>query len=436
MSRDPMLGPDAKANLKIIGRSGEHLLTLINAVLDMSKIESGRAELNPVTFSLTRLLHDLAAMFRLRTAAKALSFEMLIDGESVPYVVADEGKIRQMLINLVGNAIKFTRRGYVKLHVHLRQQSTQSLWLSCQVEDTGVGMTEEDQEKLFEPFTQAKGEMNVQEGTGLGLSISRQFARLMGGDLTVVSSPGSGSLFQFEIPVERGNAAAALKRTDSRRVIGLRAGTSAPRVLIADDLPENRDWLMKLLTAIGFSVQGADNGETAIQNWRQWQPQMILMDVHMPIVDGLEATRRIKADPRGNATAIVVLTASALEEDRRAVAASGADDFLSKPCRENELLEKMRALLHIDYDYEESDETEALTPLSPPEFGPLPPGLEEALRNAISDGNKKLLDKLIVQVREQEAAAFANALQGLADRYDYDALTNLLADSATKGAAP
>jgi len=436
MSRDPILGPDAKANLKIIGRSGEHLLTLINAVLDMSKIESGQTELHPVTFSLTKLLDDLAAMFRLRTSAKALSFEMLVDGESVPYVVADEGKIRQTLINLVGNAIKFTKRGHVKLHVHLSRKTNQSLWLSCDVEDTGVGMTEEDQEKVFEPFIQAKGEPNAQEGTGLGLAISREFARLMGGDLTVVSSPGVGSLFRLGIPVARGNAGIALQRTDPRRVIGIRAGTSAPRVLIADDLLENRDWLMKLLSTIGFSVLGADNGESAIRNWREWQPQMILMDIHMPVLDGLEATRRIKAEPRGADTIIVVLTASALEEDRLSVLATGADAFLTKPCQENELLEKMRTLLHIDYEYEETDEAETLAPPSPEELGSLPPALAEALRDATSDGNKRLLDQLIVQVREREADAFANTLQRLADRYDYDALTNLLRDSATKGAAP
>jgi len=363
----------------------------------------------------------------LRTAAKALRFEMLVDGESVPYLVADEVKIRQTLINLVGNAIKFTWLGHVKLHVHLKQTNTESLWLSCDVDDSGVGIGKEDQEKLFAPFTQAKGEMNAQEGTGLGLAISRHFARLIVGDLTVVSSLGNGSLFHFGIPVGRGIAGIAPKRIDPRRVIGLRAGTSAPRVLIADDQPENLDWLMKLLSAIGFSVRGADNGEAAIRNWEEWKPQIILMDVHMPIMDGLEATRRIKADARGNATAILVLTAATLEEDRRAVAASGADAFLAKPCREDELLEKMRALLGIDYDYEETGGTEELTPLSPETLGALPPGLAEALRDATTEGNKRLLDKLILEVRESEAAAFANALQTLADRYDYDALANLLA---------
>ena len=190
MLRDPGLGADAKTNLKIIGRSGEHLLALINDVLDMAKIEAGRTELNPVTFNLARLLDDLAAMFRLRAEAKALRFELWVDGEAVPYVVADEGKIRQVLINLLGNAIKFTECGEIKLHVTLEQRKADQLWLSARVEDTGPGIAEEDQKKLFEPFSQVRSGLDSLKGTGLGLAISRKYARMMGGDITVTSKPG------------------------------------------------------------------------------------------------------------------------------------------------------------------------------------------------------------------------------------------------------
>jgi PAS domain S-box-containing protein len=431
MLRDPGMGADSKANLKIICRSGEHLLTLINDVLDMSKIEAGHTEIKPATFNLPRLLDDLAAMFRQRAEAKALTFKMVIYGETVPYVVADEGKIRQVLINLLGNAVKFTKHGHVRLHVHVNQKSAHSLWLSATVEDTGPGISAEDQEKLFEPFTQAKGKLNIQEGTGLGLAISRKFVRLMGGDITVVSILGKGSRFRLEIPVERGDPGVALKAFSPRRVKGLRAGTPAPRILVADDQLENQNWLVKLLTSIGFSVKGADNGEAALKHWEEWQPNMILMDVHMPVMDGLEATRRIKADPRGSNTAIVVLTASAMEDDRRTVSESKADDFVSKPCREDELLEKMRALLKIEYEYEELDAAADLLALSTATLAQLPPELAEELRNATADGNKRLLDQLILQVRESAAALSANALQALADKYDYDALTRLLEEACS-----
>jgi PAS domain S-box-containing protein len=435
MSRDPNLSADAKSNLAIIGRSGEHLLGLINDILDMSKIEAGRVELNPSTFNLSRLLEDLAAMFRLRAEAKALRFEMLVDGESVPYVVADEGKIRQALINLLGNAIKFTRHGQVKMHVTLGQKSDQ-LWMSANVEDTGSGLTDEERKKLFEPFSQTRRGLNSQEGTGLGLAISRKYARLMGGDITVSSTQGEGSIFRFEIPIAPGDAGVAVKRKPPRRVVGLRSGQQNPRILVVDDHVENRDWLMKLLSSIGFSVEGADNGQVAIRRWEDQLPHLILMDVHMPVMDGLEATRRIKADQRGKETAIVVLTASALDEDRQAVAQSGADDFLAKPCREDELLEKIRALLNVVYDYQDSREAESrplagVSALSAA-LSQLPLELVEKLRNATSIGNKRLLDSLILRVPEAGDAGAARSLQELADRYQYDDLTRLLEEACLR----
>jgi len=431
MLRDPSLGIDAKTNLTIIGRSGEHLLTLINDVLDMSRIEAGRTELKPVTFNLSGLLDDLAAMFRLRAQAKALQFEMVVDGETVPYVAADEGRIRQALINLLSNAIKFTERGRITLHVTLEQRTADGLWLSACVEDTGSGITEEEQKKLFEPFTQTKSGRDAQEGTGLGLAISRKYARLMGGDVVLTSSTANGSTFRFEIPVERGDAGVAVRRSPARRVIGIKAGREAPRILIVDDQVENRDWLMKMLSSIGFSVRSADDGEQAIESWEEWNPQLILMDVHMPVMDGLKATRRIKTDPRGKETAIIVLTASAMEEDRRSIFRSGADDFQAKPCREDELLDKIRGILNIAYAYEEVSETGVaslvgLAALSADKLGRLPRELVEEIRTATSTGNKELLDELILQVRDTADSDSADALQALADKYDYDALARLL----------
>jgi signal transduction histidine kinase/CheY-like chemotaxis protein len=426
MSRDPGIGANAQANLKIIGRSGAHLLNLINAVLDMSRIEAGRTEITPVTFNLSSLLEDLAAMFRLRAEAKALRFEMLVDGEEVAYVKADEGKIRQALINLLANAIKFSERGHVRLHAHLKPKDASSFWLCCDVEDTGLGITPQDQERLFKPFTQAKGRLNTQEGTGLGLAISREFARLMGGDVTLTSSPGRGSTFRFEIPVERGEAGVALQRVGPRHVKGIVARADVPRILIVDDQLENRDWLLKLLTAIGFSVRSANDGEAAFREWEAWKPGVILMDIHMPVMDGIEATRRIRAHPQGDETFIVALTASVMEEDRRVVFGSGADAFLTKPCPEDELLEKIRVPLKIDYRYEEDVAASDLSALNAGTIAFLPAALAEELRNAITDGNMKLLHQLILRVRETAAAGSADALEELAGRYDYDGLTRLL----------
>jgi PAS domain S-box-containing protein len=438
MARDPALGADAKANLQIIGRSGEHLLSLINDVLDMSKIEAGRTELKPVAFNLYSMLKDLAAMFRLRADAKGLQFEMEVRGVSVPYVLADEGKIRQALINLLGNAIKFTKRGEVKLHVTVEERGPGKHWFSAQVADTGAGITEDDQRRLFEPFRQAKRGLNVQEGTGLGLAISRQFARLMGGDITVSSQPGHGSIFRFQVPIESGDSGVVIRRNEPRDVIGIRAGTNIPKVLVVDDQFENRDWLIKLLGSVGFSARGAENGELAIRNWEGWHPDLILMDVHMPVMDGLEATRRIKETPQGTETLIVVLTASALDDDRRAAAESRADGFLSKPLREDDLLEKMGQLLDVVYDYREPSDTKVESAEEPPALnaetlGRLPLDLIKKLRDATESGNKTLLNQLIREVLEaEENAGCARSLQQLADKYDYDALTRLLEDACQR----
>jgi PAS domain S-box-containing protein len=434
MLRDPGLGAEAKSNLKVIGRSGEHLLALINDVLDMSKIEAGRVELSAATFNLTRLLDDLASMFGLRAQAKELQFELLVEGESLPYVVADEGKIRQALINLLGNAIKFTARGRVTLRVTTEQRVAGQFWLSALVEDTGAGISEADQRRLFESFSQAKRGLRSQEGTGLGLAISRKFARMMGGDVTVQSSLGQGSTFRFEIPIESGDHGVSRAGSVARRVLRIRAGTNSPKILVVDDQLENRDWLMKLLTLIGVSVRGAENGEVAIRDWEEWNPQLILMDVHMPVMDGLEAMRRIKTDPRGKETPIIALTASALEEDRQKAARSGADDFLSKPCHEDQLLERIRLLLDLTYDYDETasaDGTElaAVSAPSAEKLRQLPRELVEEIRNATLTGNKRLLDKLIVGVLDTGDGESARALKELADRYEYDALTRLLEDA-------
>jgi CheY-like chemotaxis protein len=259
----------------------------------------------------------------------------------------------------------------------------------------------------------------------------------MGGDVTVRSRPGIGSVFHFEIPIETGDAGVAVRRSTLRHVVAVRAPREAPKILVVDDQLENRDWLMKLLTTIGFSVQAADNGETAIRVWQEWNPRLILMDVHMPVMDGLEATRRIKMAPQGKDTAIVALTASAMDDDRRRVLESGANDFLAKPCHEDELLEKIRVHLNVAYDYAESDEASG-QPLTDSaawnamQLGELPMELVEELREATLTGNKELLDNLILKVREINYAESADALRRLADNYEYDALTGLLEDACRR----
>ncbi len=439
MLRDSSLGMAAKENLRIVNRSGEHLLDLINDILVMSKIEAGRMELNAVTFDVSCLVEDLAAMFRLRAQAKGLTLEVCVDGESVRQIEADQGKLRQVLINLLGNALKFTERGGIKLRVLMDRQRDNQPWLSAEVEDTGVGMAPEELTELFRPFVQTQSGVASQAGTGLGLAISKEFVRLMGGEFTVSSEMGKGSVFRFEVPVQVSAGGACPDQTAHRRVIGLEPGKPAPRVLIVDDERHNRGWLHELLTSVGFRVRDADNGEAAIQLWQEWGPQLILMDIRMPGMSGLEAACTIRERSKGNQPVIIALTASAMDEDRAAVMRTGGvDDFLAKPCREGELLQMIQAHLRLGYLYasEEASQRRDSVGASAPAPGSeqlrgLPAELIDAVGEAVLNGDKDRLDQLIRKVGELDMRA-AKALKELADKYEYDALTRLLEGTRQK----
>jgi two-component system sensor histidine kinase/response regulator len=416
--------------LNTINRSGVHLLALINDILDMSRIEAGQVGLNSAPFDLTDLVKDLEVMFRLRAETKGLRLEVDIGPDCPCSLDADVGKLRQVLINLLGNAVKFTQRGLVRLRVSMTERENRQLWLSMQVEDTGPGISSEEQPGLFRPFVQSQSGRNLQGGTGLGLAISQQFIRLMGGEIRLVSEPEKGSTFCFEVPVQPVDGKFVSRRSVTRRVSGLQQAQRVPNVLIVDDEPNNRGWLTRLLKIIGFSVREAESGAEAVRLWQEWKPDLILMDMRMPVMDGLEATRRIREQPGGSATTIIALTASALNEDRREVLERGVNDYLSKPCQEDELLRKIGVHLNLNYLYDDVGESGKYPGDMPkPDSGStavwkLPPALIGNLRLATRNGEKDRLDQLIEQAGEWSVAA-SHALKDLADKYDYDALGSL-----------
>jgi PAS domain S-box-containing protein len=432
MLRDPAIEEPGKDYLHIINRSGEHLLALINDVLDMSKIEAGGMTANVKAFDVGQLVADLAAMFMLRASSKGLRFDVVEAPGVDRTVAADQGKIRQVLINLVGNAIKFTDTGHVKLEVTVSRRPGGQLWLSARVEDTGVGIAASEQGKLFQPFTQTESGIRLQSGTGLGLAISAQYARLMGGQITMSSGVGVGTVCLFEIPVQAVDAASAIRVTPDRRVAGLLPGSTTPRVLIVDDEPDNRGWLNGLLTSVGFDVREADNGEAAVRECGTWHPQLVLMDLRMPVMDGLEATRRIRKSSPRTQTVIIVLTASALDEDRHRLLQAGADELIVKPCREADLLERIRVHLDLAYAYADpaagqarSSTDDSFRSSKSDALDALPVEWADDMRRAIFNGENDRVNELIARIPSRDAE-FASALQRLADRYEYDALTQLL----------
>jgi len=290
MQNDSNANETQRENLQIINRSGEHLLTLINDVLDMSKIEAGRSTLEPEDFDLGGMVRDIIDLMGNRAEAKGL--QLILDQSSAfpRYVHTNPAKIRQVLINLLGNAVKYTNEGGITLRLGATSTDGSKVRLACEVEDSGIGISEEDMERIFEPFAQV-GEQTDAKGTGLGLSITRQYVELMGGELTVESKVGKGSVFRFEIPVEKVAVEDIEQAEPSRgQVIGLEPGQPSWRILIVEDQLENRLLLKKLLEQVGFEVHEAVNGQEAIDVFEEWRPHFIWMDRRMPLMDGLEAT--------------------------------------------------------------------------------------------------------------------------------------------------
>jgi PAS domain S-box-containing protein len=393
MERDTSLKSNQRESLATINRSGEHLLNLINDVLEMSKIEAGQITFNPEDFDLYLLLQTLQEMFQVRAQAKQLFLKFEMAANLPRYIQTDEGKLRQVLINLLGNAVKFTQTGGVTLRVSLgsggqgageeaREQgagskgeefsplppapcpSPSSPSLHFEVEDTGRGIAPEEMNNLFQPFVQTTSGIQTKEGTGLGLTISRQFVRLLGGDIHLTSSLGQGSIFSFDIQV---NLAAALKPTpklSKGRVIKLAADQPSYRVLVVDDRKENRDLIVQLLGSIGFEIKAANNGQEAIAMWQTWQPHLIWMDMRMPIINGYDATKEIRAKERNittnNRTVIIALTASAFEEQQASILAAGCDDLVRKPFREQVIFEKMAEYLQVRYICAEESSEDAI----------------------------------------------------------------------------
>ncbi len=361
MSRESSLSEEQKQYLSIINCSGEHLLELINDILEMSKIEAGRTTFNQIGFDLYHLLDSLEEMFRLKADAKGLQLIFERTSDVPQYVKTDEGKLRQVLINLLSNAIKFTARGQVMLRVVIEQRKEEipddqypvpHSFLRFEVEDTGAGIALEELDKLFEAFGQTQTGRTSYQGTGLGLPISQKFVQLMGGKIDVSSIIDRGSLFSFNIQISLADASEIQTIQPTHKVIGLAPGQSEYRILAVDDRPESRLLLVKLLTRVGFAVQEATNGLEAIEMWQSWRPHLIWMDMRMPEMDGYEATKRIKSTILGQTTAIIALTASAFEEERTLVLSAGCDDFVRKPLREEVIFEKMAEHLGLHYIYE------------------------------------------------------------------------------------
>jgi len=420
MEKDPALSANQRRNLEIIGNSGSHLLTLINDVLELSKIESGKTELTADEVGVADLLRQVVAMMRVRAEQSGLSLRL--ETADLPQaVVLDAVKLRQVLLNLLSNAIRFTPAGEVVLRVGAVTEAD-GVRLDFAVSDTGIGIAAADQERIFQPFEQADTRYH-QGGTGLGLTISREYVRMMGGELAVESAPDRGSTFRFAVVVP------VARWTSPRRrcVVGIDSADRGRRILVVDDRAEARLLVRSLLEPLGFVVAEAEDGGTAEAAVAGFGPELVFMDWRLPTIDGLEALRRIRAQYGERGPKVVILTADVLNESRQEALAAGADDFLGKPYEEDELYAMLERHLGIRFAREEASVA------APPRGSDLTPadlaGLSAAVRAELVTAAVSLNHERIVAALGRiaaENAELAARLRRLAESMDYQQLWRIL----------
>lgn len=417
MRTDPLASPGQRENLDIINRSGQHLLSLINEVLDMAKIEAGQLVVNPKPFDAGALVREMADMLRLRAEEKGLELWVEQAPDFPRFLLGDEEKLRQVLINLIGNAIKFTQQGGVTLRLAAKENGTE-IRILIDVEDTGIGIPEADQDRIFEPFVQV-GRAGSQKGTGLGLAITREMVQLMGGTIRLKSTPGKGSAFQVEVPMGRASEAEVQPPVSPKgRVVGLEPGQPEFRILIVEDQVENQLLLRRLLEDVGLKVRLAQNGAEGVALFQAYRPHLIWMDRRMPIMDGMDATRRIRALEGGRAVKIVAVSASVYSDELSEMLSQGVDDFVRKPFRPADIFDCLERNLGVRFTYAAPDALPPAPTLSAAALGALPKPLRRSLSEALLHGDTRRIASLKQQIAQQNPA-LAKAMAPHLDRFDY-----------------
>ena len=412
LDRAEGLTTQQRDNLRIIHRSGEHLLALINDVLEISKIEAGRTTIQEENFDLHMLVTDLGELFQVRARGKGLQLTTEISEEVPRYVHSDHSKLRQILINLMGNAVKFTESGSVRLVL------SGSGPVRFAVVDSGVGIAGQDQGVLFDTFVQTGDAKHSPDGTGLGLAISQHFAELLGGVIRVDSQPGRGSTFSFEITLAEVSAAEAPAVEQARRALGLEPGQPQRRLLVVDDIEENRQLLRQLLETLGLVVEEAEDGQQSLEACLDQPFDLVWMDMRMPGMDGYEATRRIKAEV-ADPPVVVALTASAFEEDRQRVMAAGCDAFIRKPFAESEILTALEDFLGLRFLYDgEGEDTEGQANLS---------DLPAEVRARLHEAAARADDEAILALSSELESPLGDELTELLRDFQFDRIMALTA---------
>jgi signal transduction histidine kinase/DNA-binding NarL/FixJ family response regulator len=436
LNREKLLTDKQREYITSINRAGEHLLKLINDILELSKIEAGHMELNPKNVDLYAFLNEMQMMFKERAQSKQLQFILENPGDLPQYIVADDQKLRQIFINLLGNAIKFTDKGGVAVRTRIDKGIGDKSRLIAEIQDSGPGIPDDELGKLFKQFEQASAGIKSSSGTGLGLALSRELAMLMGGDITVSSIEGKGSVFTLNIEVNPGKPEIG-QAYITKHVVCIENPRDDYRVLVVDDKEENRLVVVNFLKLAGFKTNQAINGHDAIAKFEQWNPHLILMDMRMPVMDGYEATRRIKSSGKGRQTPIIALAASSFEDEQKNKTGIEFQGSIRKPFNESELFDTIGNVLGIGYIYEEETAPDAPSryldnaALVEEDIARMEDELVLKIKDAVEAADFHLLIKLI-KTTENDNPELAAYLTSKANGYDYDYLQKILITKTSK----
>lgn len=426
LSWETNISEKQKQSLDIINRSGVHLLSMINDVLDLSKIEAGRFELDMQPTDLLKLFQDIGDMISVRASNKQLDFKSEISPNTAPFIYTDSGKLRQVLINLLGNAVKFTASGSVTLRT-----TTENLILTIEVIDTGSGIPADKLDDLFQPFVQLIQNNSDMQGTGLGLSISKSLVELMGGKISVSSELGEGSIFKIEMPVQLANDFDVKLETEQLPVKSIAPNQKISRLLVVDDNAENRLLLTTMLQEVGFEVQEAENGQQAIFLFEQWQPDLIWLDMRMPVMNGYEAAKKIRQLPNGEKVKIIALTASVFIEQHDEIMKAGCDAVLHKPFHAVDIFTELNKQLGVEFIYKDYVKiSHTVQKITTEMLETLPQELLMQLQEAALRLDIEEIDAVVAKIREI-SLDIAEGLTDLEKNYHFDQIVTLTQTTKT-----
>ncbi len=435
VGKSEQIGEQGREYLEIISRNGKHLLMLINQILDLSKIEAQNLQIKNTTFNFINLLHDLEKQFTLKAAHKPIDIRFQLDTGLPVFVDADETKLRQILNNLLGNALKYTRKGEIKTVVTVCPSEsdgmiTHQAQIQFQVSDTGVGIASKDQEQIFEVFTQSSDESGYNEGTGLGLAICKRFVELMGGNISLSSRPGKGSVFSFQLRLQVVDSA-DLVHPHSQRVIGIKPDSKQQRVLVADDNSDNRLLLLSIMKNVGLEIKEVKNGKEALESWRAWKPHLIFMDIRMPVMNGFQVIQRIRDEEPEKETNIIAVTAGTYKEEKNKILTTGCNEFISKPYLEEDIYQVLHDYLGLEFEYYSHEEAQSCKSVSTTMDGisdqlkAIPLVLWDDLEKATLRGDADRINELLESMYDISGSS-AGYVENLANDFRYDEILRFL----------